>query len=1134
MPGFIGGDPYKSPTFGKSLSLRVDGGFNAVSINPSGRDVVLASRTGLYIIDLDDPFSEPRWLHHITSWEVADVQWCPNPARHSWVISTSNQKAIVWNLSRSSSKAVEHVLHGHFRAITDINFHPIHSEILATCSIDTYVLAWDMRSPKKPYYQTSNWRSGASQVKWNYQNPNILASSHANDVFIWDIRKGTNPLSVLRGHVGSVNSIDFNRFNEAEIMSSSNDGTVKFWDINKTGDELQKTILTDFPVWRGRYLPFGEGYCIMPMVGGNNSIFLAGRLDDMEDPENKTSRLQPTYVFKGHTDRVTDFLWRTRHGYNTSVDDREFQLVTWSKDCDLKLWQTPDIVYEKAFYECGKQLNDKLVDYDYSTFRNEPHKSSLEQKSSNIHVPKETFVTKSGLKNYKRENQIDQLQWVSGVRMHNNTSDQDFFEESRINNLGEEVSAVGHKFPRIIFERISVSTGELVLTLSGPWVEEDPDKYIFMRIVINFPHDYPSKGNQPIFKIEENRELHEESRREITESLKEITKRYTDLNRYCLEPCLQYLLGEKVNLDISHLEEENERLFSFDFAEQHSVHGSHTGSSDEQSEIETEISSISEDQEASEFGGSIEVFSGPYEPKFDSTPVPNGCGAVWTPSGELVCFFMNGNKSERKQQSILNIGQTGFGGLMKSKNSNGPEALYDETESKANAKRPKTYQETLSAYSQHASESANQSSDSDSDDSDDSYNDYWDDILKNDITLRTRMPMLPKVYETATRSNASASGKTSDSVKKGKCTIFIKDFSHLIPDKKALAEEYILFGESSEAVAKYNATVAEKYGYDDIAQCWRMIADVLIGRAEGNYYNYSWDQHELGGKLFIKRVFEYFEKCKNVQMLAMLSCILVSLGRPPSAKDLRNTAQNEQNHTTVTFYNNNYSSSPFYQSTANSHFSGDAPIQKVRLRQGNNPASLHDGSSMLHDDYFGQNHDSHTGKNFKTHSMLNTGYSEAAAMIPDVNIQIIHDDVLDLALLPRAPSLLEPETEVKCRKYRLQYAEMLYIWQLPLDRAEMLKFNVNCNTDSEYLKAIEQETSLDIYKGIKNVWLDTKDVELHNHNCCYCGLKVKSQVFVCGNCQHVTHRACAEIWWENGDECPSGCGCKCIEYFAVD
>ena len=74
-------NPFHSPTFGNSLSLRVDGAIGAMSLSPNGRDAVLAGRKGLFIIDLDDPFLAPRWLHHITSWEVADVQWYPHQGR---------------------------------------------------------------------------------------------------------------------------------------------------------------------------------------------------------------------------------------------------------------------------------------------------------------------------------------------------------------------------------------------------------------------------------------------------------------------------------------------------------------------------------------------------------------------------------------------------------------------------------------------------------------------------------------------------------------------------------------------------------------------------------------------------------------------------------------------------------------------------------------------------------------------------------------------------------------------------------------------------------------------------------------------------------------------------------------------
>ncbi|KAM9893945.1 hypothetical protein OXX79_009025, partial [Metschnikowia pulcherrima] len=153
--------PYASPTFGSALSLRVDGAIGAMSLAPNGRDAVLAGRKGLFIIDLDDPFTAPRWLHHITSWEVADVQWSPHPSKPSWCVSTSNQKALLWDLARPSHNAIQNVLHRHTRAITDIHFHPQDAEMLATCSIDTFVFAWDMRAPRRPVHKWAEWRAGA-------------------------------------------------------------------------------------------------------------------------------------------------------------------------------------------------------------------------------------------------------------------------------------------------------------------------------------------------------------------------------------------------------------------------------------------------------------------------------------------------------------------------------------------------------------------------------------------------------------------------------------------------------------------------------------------------------------------------------------------------------------------------------------------------------------------------------------------------------------------------------------------------------------------------------------------------------------------------------------------------------------
>lgn len=66
-----------------------------MSISPSGRDVVLAARSGLYIIDLEAPFEVPRFLPQGGTWDVADVQWNPHPFRANYVVSTSSEKLFV-------------------------------------------------------------------------------------------------------------------------------------------------------------------------------------------------------------------------------------------------------------------------------------------------------------------------------------------------------------------------------------------------------------------------------------------------------------------------------------------------------------------------------------------------------------------------------------------------------------------------------------------------------------------------------------------------------------------------------------------------------------------------------------------------------------------------------------------------------------------------------------------------------------------------------------------------------------------------------------------------------------------------------------------------------------------------------
>ncbi|KAJ7894421.1 hypothetical protein B0H14DRAFT_3854291 [Mycena olivaceomarginata] len=226
------------------MKMLVGDAVGNMSISPTARDIVLAARRGLFIIDLASPLSVPRFLPQGGTWDVADVQWNPHVSRAEYIVSTSSEKLLIWNLllpspsypsfsssslsplsssspSSSSSPAaslaghgtngknpapatasapssISHVLHAHYRAITDINWHPAEAErdVVASTGIDSWIWAWDLRAAAggRAVFGLCAFNAGGTQVKWNRQDPHVLASSHAGEVLIWDRRRGATRL----------------------------------------------------------------------------------------------------------------------------------------------------------------------------------------------------------------------------------------------------------------------------------------------------------------------------------------------------------------------------------------------------------------------------------------------------------------------------------------------------------------------------------------------------------------------------------------------------------------------------------------------------------------------------------------------------------------------------------------------------------------------------------------------------------------------------------------------------------------------------------------------------------------------------------------------------------------------------
>lgn len=324
-----------------------------MSISPSSRDVVLATRNGLFIIDLEAPLNVPRFLPQGGTWDVADVQWNPHPSRKEYIVSTSNEKLLIWNLFLTGRTSIEHVLRSHYRAITDINWHTTEPDTVVSTGIDSWLWAWDLRASQKPVMGLCAFGCGGTQVKWNRQDGHLLASSHQDEVLLWDRRKGSLPISRIQAHNAKIYGIDWAHDRRDEIVTCSLDKSIKVWDTQTLGPKL--TISTMYPVWRARDLPFGRGLLSLPQRGET-----ALEMYSHDTPDN------PVEVFEGHEDVVKEFVWR-RGGHDCSG----FQLITWSKDKTLRFWPVDTEVMQKA----GKAPPTRAA--------SEPHRRELKVSFSN-------------------------------------------------------------------------------------------------------------------------------------------------------------------------------------------------------------------------------------------------------------------------------------------------------------------------------------------------------------------------------------------------------------------------------------------------------------------------------------------------------------------------------------------------------------------------------------------------------------------------------------------------------------------------------------------------------------------------------------------------------------------------------
>lgn len=897
---------------------------------------------------MDSPYSPPRKLSsHGLPWLVVDVQWSPFAARDYWVASTANHRCLIWNLNLrddSANGAIEHSLQGHSRAITDMNFSAHHPDILATCAVDGYVHSWDLRRPRQPVLTFCDWFAGATQVKWNRQNSNVLASSHDGCLHIWDERKPSRPLKSITAHTSKIYGLDWNRTRDTSIVTCSLDKTIKFWDYG-VSDDPERIIRTDFPVWRARHTPFGHGLLAMPQSDpGNLHLYDINRGED----EPVDHHANPVNIFIGHgSQKAREFLWRSRGSItDDGIDNREFQLVSWGEDNELRLHRVDPRVLEAVGHVKGGPavpgLNNTRKGATYKTFRAVEDRTRRNRRSATMSDPRPgsggAAYRKSALSigmqttHYPRngawptwrgnsmkartantktaERSLDQLGWMKGITMskkkgrvvespqRKDSKDSTMFGNSFHNHweepetLQEEILRINQQLPNVQWENVDMSALILDAALKGPWGADGETIYIKVRIDV--PTAYP-KSRAPRFIIEKSAMMPDANYRKLDIEVNHLAYQFAKKKQNCLEVAFSYLLGER---DLSSSTNFFKNVKDLD--DDLDPLADESSSEDEENDIPAGGSaSMSQDLTASiELDATLAPAN-----RLNIAPIPRLCGARWSNDGRLVCFFPS--KEEKAKALLFTPTETlkerpkgepvfaGFGRLQLETSAPRQRHLLDE-----------------SSMAGENSESDDEFSSSSSD-SEETY--------MHKISL-WYMPgrRFKKTFSGSYSMRSSGAGTGVDTgtgtgtsrrrSMKPKNVVSLHDMRDLLPSKRELAQEYLIFGDGPE-LCEHNAEVAQRHGQHDLVHVWRyaalllrrdiplelleqtsrhssvlVVAQDLLGRSKGpRSASKNADSPGLAGKVkwglhplakgFINDLFDYFEKIADIQMLAMLSCV---------------------------------------------------------------------------------------------------------------------------------------------------------------------------------------------------------------------------------------------------------------------
>uniref|UniRef100_H3BW40 WD repeat domain 59 n=1 Tax=Tetraodon nigroviridis TaxID=99883 RepID=H3BW40_TETNG len=324
--------------------------------------------------------------------------------------------------------------------------------------------------------------------------------------------------------------------------------------------------------------------------------------------------------------------------------------------------------------------------------------------------------------------------------------------------------------------------------------------------------------------------------------------------------------------------------------------------------------------------------------------------------------------------------------------------------------------------------------------------------------------------------------------------VIIQEISCLLPVHKVLGESYILNVNDIQETCQKNATAALAVGRRDVAKVWALASAATsqdLSPDSDPDTETPWARHPFGRRL-LETLLDHYSHISDVQTLAMLCSVFRAQAPPPDGYSLY--GHQPSRSSVMPPQHSRYPSFTSSSVTSGSCSSTSDSVTMTTWNTGRDSEHSNPWGDPSPDDYrYG-----------------NQGYAD-----PREREREQHD---------MNKRLLDPTNMLQFDDFKKSYGEILHRWGLRDKRADVLKF-ASCAPEPH--KGIE----FGVYCCHCRSQARGTQCAVCKHlafQCAVCHVAVRGSSNFCLSCGHGGHTGHMMDWFRRQDECPAGCGCRCL------